>query len=54
LKVGKISVDGTKIRANASKYKNISYDRADQLDQQLESDIADLLRKAEAADEDDQ
>jgi transposase len=53
LKVGTISVDGTKIRANASKYKNVSYDRAAQLDKQLELDIADLMRKAEAADEAD-
>lgn len=50
LKVGTISVDGTQIPANASKYKNVSYDRAGELDKQLEMDIAELMRKAEAAD----
>jgi len=56
LKVGTISVDGTQIQANASKYKNVSYNRAGELDQQLELDIAELLRKAESADasEDDE
>lgn len=50
LKVGTISVDGTQVQANASKYKNVSYDRAAQLDKQLEMDIAALLKEAEAAD----
>jgi len=43
-------VDGTQIRANASKHKNLSYDRAGELDARLELDIAELMRKAEAAD----
>ena len=50
LKVGTISVDGTQISANASKYKNVSYERAGKLDRQLELDIAELMRQAEAAD----
>jgi len=50
LKVGTISVDGTQIAANASKYKNVSYDRAGELDKQLEMDIAAVMKKAEAAD----
>lgn len=50
LKVGTISVDGTQIQANASKYKNVTYDRAGALDKQLELDIAELMRKAESAD----
>jgi len=56
LKVGTISVDGTRIQANASKYKNVSYNRAGELDKQLELDIAELMRKAESADasEDDE
>jgi transposase len=53
LKVGTISVDGTQITANASKYKNVSYDRAGELDKQLELDIAEILKKAEAADASD-
>ena len=52
LKVGTISVDGTQIQANASKYKNVTYDRAGKLDKQLELDIAALPEKAESADRD--
>jgi len=50
LKVGTISVDGTKIDANASKHRNVRYDRAGQLIEQLEQDIGELLEQAEAAD----
>ena len=50
LKVGAISVDGTKIDANASKHRNVRYDRAGQLIEQLEQDIGELLEQAEAAD----
>jgi len=50
LKVGTISVDGTKIAANASKDKNVTYDRAGELERQLELDIAALLERASAAD----
>jgi len=51
LKVGAVSVDGTHIRANASKDKNVRYDRADELDQQLQRDIAELLQQAEQTDQ---
>lgn len=50
LKVGTVSVDGTHIRANASKDKNVTYERAGELREALESDIRELLEKAEAAD----
>ncbi len=50
LRVGTISVDGTKVDANASKHRNVRYDRAGELIEQLESDIAALLDKAEEAD----
>jgi transposase len=49
--VGTISVDGTHIKANASKYKNIAYDRAKELDKKLEQDIAEMLDHADAVDE---
>ena len=51
LKVGAVSVDGTHIRANASKDKNVRYDRAGELDQQLQRDIAELLQQAEQTDQ---
>ena len=50
LKVGAVSVDGTHIRANASKDKNVRYDRAGELEEQLKLDIAELLAKADQAD----
>ncbi len=50
LKVGTISVDGTKIKANASKNQNVRYDRAQELTKQLETDIHELLKKAGDAD----
>jgi transposase len=53
LKVGTVSVDGTHLDANASKSKNVRYDRAVELEKQLRLDIDDLLRKAEAADADE-
>lgn len=50
LKVGTVSIDGTHIRANASKSKNVRYDRAQDLEEKLREDIADLTRQAEEAD----
>ena len=50
LKVGTISVDGTKIAANASKRKSIRYDRAGELIEQLELEIRQLMEQAEQTD----
>jgi transposase len=50
LKVGTISVDGTKIDANANIHKSVRYDRANELRAQLKLEIAELLKKAESAD----
>lgn len=50
LKVGTVSVDGTHIRASASKDRNVRYDRAGELEEQLELDVSELLKKAESAD----
>jgi transposase len=50
LKVGLVSVDGTKVDANASKHRSLRYDRAGELVAQLELEIADLMARAEAAD----
>jgi transposase len=50
LRVGTVSIDGTKIDANASKIKSLRYDRAKALREKLKTDIAALLAKAEAAD----
>ena len=53
LKVGMVSVDGTKIDANASKIKSLRYDRIQSLRVQLEADISALMARAERADGDD-
>jgi transposase len=50
LKLGKVSIDGTKIHANASKHKALSYGHACKLENQLEAEVAELLEKAESAD----
>lgn len=50
LKLGTVSVDGTHIKANASKHKSLRYDRIRELEAKLEADIADLLEQARSAD----
>jgi transposase len=50
VKVGTVSVDGTKVRANAGKHRSIRYDRAGELIAQLEQEVAELMSKAEEAD----
>jgi len=49
-RVGTVSVDGTKIAANASKHAAVSYQRAGQLIAQLELEVKELTARAEAAD----
>jgi transposase len=53
LKLGTVSLDGTKVKANASKHKAFSYDHACKLEQRLKAEVAELLKKAEAADQAD-
>ena len=50
LKLGTVSLDGTHIKASASKDKNVTYERAQQLRTQLRQDVNDLLQQAERAD----
>ncbi len=50
VKVGVVSVDGTKIDANGSKHHSVRYDRAGELIDQLKLEIAALMERAEAAD----
>lgn len=51
LQVGLVSVDGTKLDAQASKHRSIRYDRANALRDQLRADIEELLLQAEQADQ---
>lgn len=50
LKVGHVSLDGTKIKANASKHKALSWGYANRLEEQLRREVHELLRRAEQAD----
>jgi len=53
LKVGRLALDGTKVKANASRHKAMSYDRMPGEEQRLQQEIDDLLQQAQAADEAD-
>jgi hypothetical protein len=53
LKLGRVSLDGSKIKANASKHKALSYEHACKLEAQIKAEVAELLKKAEAADRKD-
>lgn len=50
IKLGTIGVDGTKIKANASRHKAMSYDRVQKAERELKEQIDALLAKAKAAD----
>jgi len=50
LKLGAVSLDGTKVGANASKHKALSYEHACKLEAQLKAEVTELLKKAEEAD----
>lgn len=51
LKVGQVSLDGTKVHANASKHSALSWEHANKIEAQLRAEVAELLRLAEAADQ---
>lgn len=50
LKLGNIALDGTKIKANASRHKALSYKHLKQIEAQLREEVRGLLAAAEAAD----
>ncbi len=52
-KFGTLSVDGTKVRANASKRKAMSYARMKEAERRLEEEISELLDRAGSADADE-
>ncbi len=51
VKLGTVAVDGTKIKANASRHKAMSYDRMQKAELELKAQIDALLAKAKAADD---
>ena len=50
VKLGHVALDGTKVLANASKHKAMSYGRMAEAERKLEQDIAALLAQAQAVD----
>jgi len=50
VKLGHVALDGTKIKANASKHKAMSYERMDNRAAELEAEVAKWLSAAAAAD----
>ena len=51
VKLGHIALDGTKVKANASRHKAMSYSRMKQEEKRLIAEIKQLLEKAESIDE---
>ena len=51
VRMGHLSLDGSKHQANASKHKAMSYGRIEAVEPQLEAEIRELLRRAAAVDE---
>jgi transposase len=50
VKLGHVAVDGTKLKANASKHKAMSYGRMAEAERQLQQQVEELLRQAEETD----
>jgi transposase len=50
LRVGRVAVDGSKLKANASKHKAMSYGRMREKERQLREEVQQLLAEAEATD----
>ena len=51
VKMGHLSLDGSKYQANASKHKAMSYQRIQETEPRLEAEIAELLRRSAEIDE---
>ena len=50
IKIGRVALDGSKVKANASKHKAMSYDRMTKQEKQLRNEVRDMLKKAERED----
>jgi transposase len=50
VKLGHVAIDGTKLQANASKHKAMSYERMEEKEKQLQAEVAKLLAQAAETD----
>ena len=53
VKLGHVALDGTKVKANASKHKAMSYDRMCKKEKELERQVEELLKSAQAVDDEE-
>ena len=53
VKLGHVPLDGTKVRANASRHKAMSYRRMKEKEAQLAAEVAELLRRAQEVDDEE-
>jgi hypothetical protein len=53
VKLGRVGLDGTKVKANASKHKAMSYERMLKAEANLKAEIDELLSRAEQTDQDE-
>ena len=53
LKLGRVALDGSKVKANASKHKAMSYGRMEETEKRLREEVQELMKQAEAADEEE-
>lgn len=50
VKLGHVAIDGSKLQANASKHKAMSYGRMSETEQRLRAEVEELLRRAQETD----
>ena len=53
VKLGRVALDGTKIKANASKHKAMSYAYMVRTEQELQAQVKELMAEAEASDKEE-
>ena len=53
MKLGRVALDGSKFKANASKHKAMSYGRMEETEKRLREEVQKLLRQAEATDKEE-
>src|SRR2546425_9259683 len=53
MKLGRVVLDGSKVKANASKHKAMSYGRMQEEEKRLKEEVKRLVEQAEAADEEE-
>jgi transposase len=53
MKLGRVALDGSKMKGNASKHKAMSYGRMQETEKRLREEVRKLLKQAEAADKEE-